>query len=64
MSENILIDAIIKGFAIVSKGNCVYCGMPLDGDRLFLCEECERLHKENEKKIRQMDLKGADDGEN
>ena len=52
MSDNKLIDAMVKGFEIVCNGNCARCGKPLSGDRIFFCEECEELVKKAE---------GADD---
>ena len=45
MSDNKLIDAMVKGFEIVCNGNCARCGKPLSGDRIFFCEECEELIK-------------------
>lgn len=26
----------------INKKVCLYCGKPLDGDRLFICEKCEK----------------------
>lgn len=46
MSDNKLIDAMVKGFEIVCNGNCARCGKPLSGDRIFFCEECEKKIKE------------------
>ena len=48
MSDNKLIDAMVKGFEIVCNGNCARCGKPLSGDRIFFCEECEELVKKAE----------------
>lgn len=31
---------------IIVNGNCVICGKPLSGNRLFLCEECEEKEKD------------------
>ncbi len=32
---------------IIANGNCMLCGKSLSGNRLFLCEECEK--KEHQK---------------
>lgn len=35
-------------YKIVENGNCTLCGKKLEGNRLFVCEECsERMQKQD-----------------
>lgn len=33
-------------FKVIVNGNCMMCGKPLSGERIFLCETCEKPEKE------------------
>lgn len=34
------------GIKVIVNGNCMICGKPLNNDRIFLCETCEKKEKE------------------
>lgn len=29
---------------IITAGNCMFCGKPIDGDSIFFCSECDKKH--------------------
>lgn len=29
---------------IITAGNCMFCGKPIDGDSIFFCNECDKKH--------------------